>query len=240
LRQQLRPIVRELRYRKDAVTELWSESDFASPSELTRAVKRAYGFSPRDIKNGARPCLNPSRRERFSRRARFARGLRPAGCREPEIICLGSLRLAYRRTFRPMTGGNPQQDLIDVLHWAASKGLPLFPAWGLVGICHDDFDLDPFRHFSYESAVVLPDRFQEPLPPGMGLYCQPAGTYAAIRVEGDLEAEEDAGDYFYSGWLPRSGYRLGRGAGLEVFLDESGVYDWSRLRLNLLFPIKRR
>ncbi len=139
-----------------------------------------------------------------------------------------------------MTGGNPHHDLLKIFHWACSAGIPLFHPWGPIGMCHDDFDLDPLSQFVYECSVALPKSFNQPLPPWMGLYLQPPGTYASLRFEGDLEGEEDAIDYFYSGWLPNSGYRLDRRAGLEIFLTESGLADWSRMKLDLLFPIKKK
>jgi AraC-like DNA-binding protein/DNA gyrase inhibitor GyrI len=239
-RQHLRHIVRELRYRQARVTELWMESEFESPSELSRSVKRAYGYSPRDIQKGARPCLNLTRKERFSKQARFSKGLRPAGINAPKIVELGSLRLAYKRTFRAMTDGNPYQDLLETFQWASSEGLPLFAPWGPIGICYDDFDLDPLSQIVFECGIALPENFAKPLPAWMGLHRQEPGTYAAIRFEGDLEGEEDAIDYFYSGWLPSSGYKLDGRAVLEIFLTESSLLDWNHLKLDLLFPIKKK
>ncbi|MBT7611024.1 MAG: AraC family transcriptional regulator [Bacteriovoracaceae bacterium] len=239
-RHRLRRAVQEIRYRKDSVMDIGMEYGFESATDFTRSVKQAFNLTPTDIQKGANFSVNDDRKERFFRIEKFKRGMACSAISEIEIRNHDAIRLGYLRVLNAMEGGgsNPEESLIAITEWAIKEGIALFNPFGPVGICYEDFDLDHYLRFIYDAGIVLPVDWEGELMPGMNIQMIPAGKYAVVKMRGDLEAETDTLDYFSYYWLPHNKALLDDRPHLEVFVNESSVYDWSDMRLELHYPIR--
>ncbi|MBI2519287.1 MAG: helix-turn-helix domain-containing protein [Bdellovibrio sp.] len=239
-RHRLRRAVQELRYRKDSVLEIGMEYGFESISDFARSVKEAYDLTPSEIQKGATFSVNDHRRERFFRIEEFKQGMNCSAITDIEIRHHPAFRIGYIRVLNAMSvhhSSSPAQCLVILTEWALKSGIPIFRPYGPLGICYEDFDLDPYKQFIYDAAVILPAIWEGVLLPNMNVQIVPAGKYAVVKMRGDLAAETDVLDYFKFYWLAKNKVRLDNRPHLEIFVNENSVYDWTDMSLELHYPI---
>ena len=82
----------------------------------------------------------------------------------------------------------------------------------------------PASHAIYVAATAVSE-FDE-LPEGHKQYEIPGGLYALFQFSGGVDALEEASQYIYSEWLPKSGYEIREGFDMEMYAkdyDEKGI-----------------
>ena len=199
------------------LTEVALACGFASSSDFSRSFRAHFGVPPRtfDVEH-----YRNSRREQMQRQlvgegeaerlARLPRGENPDGF-EVRLRELPARRVAYIRVSDPYSGDGVSIAARDLLAWAKARGLET-GQW--LGYQWENPEITELSKCHYDIGLVIP---ASATVEGVSETTFSAMTVAEIELVGTVELELRALDWFYTSWLPRSGFVPDHHPGFEAF-----------------------
>jgi AraC family transcriptional regulator len=144
---------------------------------------------------------------------------------------LPARRIAYLRVFRPFEGGvvEAATRLID---WAKARGLE-GGQW--LGWMWDEPEIVPLEQCRYDVGVEVPEGANL-MPDVHEVRFEPMKV-AEIYMNGGVDLETRALDWFCGVWLPRSGHVPDHQPGFEAYVGLPFAHGTERFELHLQMPV---
>lgn len=229
---------------------------FASSSDFSRCFKQRFGVPPRSFDLDAWRAAHGAKLEQVVEQWAAAHHIErlPASplSTNPDgfvvtIRDLPARTVAYVRAHNPYHGG-VGLSVIDAFacltRFADRNGLG-DGQW--LGFQWEHPELTPLEQCVYHAALVIPpERLVATAPTVLqgwegqiGRYDFPPMRVAEIRMSGGIDLELRLFQWFYSQWLPRSGYVPDDHPGFEAFLGRPFAHGHEHFELAAHIPVRR-
>jgi len=214
-----------------SVQQISVESGFSSPAVFSRAMKGYFGHSPEQIRHlphrAKMKLLHSITPKSFPDQPPISGDARQDRKATIRVIKRGSVKGIYFLTAfdRP---GDIQRAFKELNKIAGVHGWSS-PGSGMYGL------LGPHQRNSYKAFLPVnqeaegTDKFTFTEIKG--------GTFATFTVRGDLKQVNKAAHYFYSEWLPDSGYKIAGITGFETFTENPAFTPYYQLDREIHIPI---
>lgn len=229
-RVRLQRAIQMMSHRPDAaLTDIALACGFASSSDFSRSFKQHYGVPPRafdvsSFRDGMRDALTPGV-------ARLPAGDNPDGF----VVTFRDLParfVAYLRVHDSFKPGAVSGCAERMIQWAERRGLA-DGQW--LGYMWDDPEVVPLEQCRYDLGVEVPHRIH---PDGeIGCLELPAMRVAQIEIRGGVDLELRAIDWFFTTYLPTSGYVPADQPCFEAFRGRPFAHGDQYFELDAQFPL---
>ena len=225
--------------RDRSLTEVALACGFASSSDFSRSFKQRYGVPPsvfdldtfraQKRKDLLAAIASPESRHRLER---LPVGENPDGF-EVKLRELPARTVAYIRVMNPYTGSGVPEAAERLVAWADARGVA-GGQW--LGYQWDDPEIVAHEDCRYDVAVEV-DHVD---PAGeIGRLEFPAMLVAEVEVRGGIDLELRALDWFFTTWLPGSGYVPTEQPCFEAFVGRPFAHGFEHFELFAQLPIER-
>lgn len=215
-----------------ALTSIALEVGFASPSELSRAFRKAFGIAPRDW----------DRRSRLGEPSLYDKDAPPQPDEpdEPfEVVVRGHppMRLAYVRV-RWLAEPDALPRGYEALTQRLTERGVDWKACPLVGMSWDNYETTPIERVQFDLGFsVGPDVPEDDV---LGVRSLPAITAAQTRATGPMIRIARAWDHLYERWLPGSSYEPDDLPAMKRFAVRPDEGGWEQWDVDCSIPVRRR
>jgi AraC family transcriptional regulator len=209
------------------LTDIALSCGFSSSSDFSRSFRAQYGVAPRRFN------VEGFRRSRRTamRMSRLPAGTNPDGF----VVALRNCparRVAYIRVHRPYEGDNVPQAVTRLLTWADARSLG-DGQW--LGYQWDDPEIVPLEKCRYDIGVEVPGTTAA--DGEVGIIAFEACLMAEVAISGAVDVELRALDWFYSAWLPTSGYAPAHQPMFEAFNGRPFAHGTEHFELRAQLPL---
>ena len=104
-----------------------------------------------------------------------------------------------------------------------------------LGCSQDDPDLTPLEQCAFEWAAGPVDPAEA--PDWLSCRRQPEQSVVRIRLQGDIQEEDEIWQYLYRVWLPDSAYEPAHATAMEVYCQPPHKTDWKTYDLWCALPL---
>jgi AraC family transcriptional regulator len=231
-----------------SITELVTESGFASPATFSRAFKNYFGITAEEYRYASdyqirKKCKENSKKgktepvkssEFWSWKFSETEIMEWKDKLDITIRHAAGMQLAYVVT----TLGN--KDAIThafrrITDWAQSR-LLIQQQTKFVGMLLDIPLITPLEKCRYRASITVSSK--EGLPKGVEVIEMPGGRYASYRVKGNIQHTIKSLGYFKHFWLDNSGFQLKDITGFEIFDENPALKPAEQINRELLIPVK--
>lgn len=206
-RLRLESAVSRLVHGVDEVTVIALDAGFETPSAFSKAVKAAYGCTPRDIRNGkgSSPFIGRDR-------GLIENKSKPMKC---ELRTFDAIEVYYVRK----TGvySESAKAAFEALMPFAYGQRVIRDESRVFGICHDDPKVTDGGRIRYEACLTR-DVVVEPTG-DIGVKSIEGGRYAVFLHKGPYDSLIETYDGIFGAWLPESGESLREVPSFEEYLN---------------------
>lgn len=238
-RVRLERAVYLLSHRKDcSLTQIALACGFSSSSEFSRSFRGHYGVPPRvfDVEHfrrsrrdeGLGTLTPPGESHRLQR---LPKGDNPDGF-QVQLRSLPARRVAYIRVHQPYQGNGVVVAVERLVSWAESRGLA-DGQW--LGYQWDDPEIVALEKCRYDVGVEIPNSTE--VGDGISATRLPPMLIAEVELVGGVELELRALDWFYTTWLPTSGYVPANYPSFEAFNGKPFEHGHEHFELRAQFPV---
>ena len=237
-RRRLEKAARLLKYSKDSLSIVAMECGFSSPATFSRSFKKYFGISPSTYKSTGKIENSKICKELFPL-DQYLVPMSEAELRQRFPVTIKEFpqrQVAYIPVVNSYQEGVVIEAFEKISEWA--KKMNLFESETIFGMSLDDPLTTPQDKCRYEVCISLPDNFQLDEKYPMELMTMPKCKYGVTRVSAEFNIVATAINYLFGNWLVNSEYEPEHLHGMEIFLDNEKVCDWSYLDLELCIPVK--
>ena len=215
-----------------ALTSVALEVGFASPSELSRAFRKAFGIAPRDW----------DRRSRLGSPSLYQKELPPQPDEPTEpfevVVCRHpAMRLAYVRVRWPAVPDALAVGYETLTGWLTERGVD-WRACPLVGMSWDNYETTPIERVQFDLGFGVGEDVRG--DDVVGVQSLPAIEAAETRAAGPLIRIARAWDHLYERWLPGSSYEPDDLPGMKRFRVRPDEGGWERWDVDCSIPVRKR
>ncbi len=226
---------------KRSLTEIALACGFASSSDFSRSFKQRYDVPPSRFdlaswREQRRAGVEATVHEVDDRLhlERLPAGENPDGF-EVELRNLPERTVAYIRVLDPYRGTGVVDAGQRLEQWAEQRGLA-DGQW--LGYMWDDPEVVAVEDCRYDMAVVVSDVDLQP-DGEVSVFQFPAMRVAEIEIKGGVDLELRALDWYYSTWLPTSGYVPDDQPSFEAFIGRPFAHGYEYFELYGQLPVRR-
>ncbi|MFT7463396.1 MAG: AraC family transcriptional regulator, partial [Pseudohongiellaceae bacterium] len=154
---------------------------------------------------------------------------------EVELRDLPARTVAYIRVLNPYHGTSVVDATQRLIQWAEQRGVA-HGQW--LGYMWDNPEIVPVEDCRYDMAVVMDSTQLQP-EGEVSVFHFSAMHVAQIEVRGGIDLELRALDWFYSTWLPTSGYVPDDQPSFEAFIGRPFAHGFEYFELQAQLPLRR-
>jgi AraC-like DNA-binding protein/DNA gyrase inhibitor GyrI len=214
------------------LTDAASQSGFQSLSDFSRNFKAQYNLAPSRWDRKTPLQISKIRQTEFGLPL-YAESELGNMHWMVEQQTIPAHTLAYSRVSKPYEGQNLMNGLQTFE--AALQHDQLVVMGPLLGISLDDPEVTPLEQCFYDWAIPVQNPVRR--KGTLNLITQPAYRAASIAVQGDMAKVDQAWQYLYRYWLPRSPYLPAHQPALEVYRQSPNQIGWDTWNLECWLPI---
>ena len=224
---------------RPALTGIAVECGFNSLSNFSRTFKKQCGVSPGQI-NVEDFLKNSKIGQTFAHDSRYYLRDFPTdelGLALPvRLVPTAALRVAYIRCFGLYLDPQKGMDAYHRLMTWARAGELLTPNTWVIGMSPDNPEITPLAKCRYDLCLTVDETVK---PNGeINVMTLPATTYAMHHCVGDIHKVEQAWNYLFKVWLPRSGYQPAPQPAMEIFLKLPEEIGWTSFDIECCIPVQ--
>ena len=238
-RLRLEKSARLLKFSKQRISDIGLDCGFSSSSTFSRAFKNYFGTSPTSYRKSGIIENSKICKELFP----INDYLVPMSLAEMqqnfpvEIRTFEQQSVAYIRVLDSYREGVTLQAFRELVAWA--KEMNLLDTQKIFGMSVDDPLVTPKEKYRYEACITLPKDFVMKSSHILETMTLPKCQYAVASVSGEFNRVATATSYLFNHWLINSEFEPAHHPGMEIFLDNDTVCDWSTFNLDLCIPVKK-
>jgi AraC family transcriptional regulator len=221
-----------------SITDAAFACGFRSVSVFSRAFKKQYDINARqwdrqsplkNSKNGqvlkGFPRYTLENLSDFAERDKF----------KVYIRSLPAQRLAYIRVYDSYSRFSRVKDAYyQLIEWYRQRGGSLEKTT-LYGMSQDNPEVTPLRLCRYDWCLAVPEHWQA--QGEVSVQDFPACQVAAIHCVGDIMQEDQAIQYLFRFWLPRSRYQPANLPGMEIYRRQPVELGWEIFDIDCAVPV---
>jgi AraC family transcriptional regulator len=122
-----------------------------------------------------------------------------------------------------------------LMQWCSEQGgdpttMPLY------GTSLDDPHITPLARCRFDWSVAIPAHWRG--EPGIRVHAFPACTVASVHVQGDITLLDQAWQYLWLYWLPRSPYQPAHLPAMEIYHRQPLVLGWETYDMDCAIPVE--
>jgi AraC family transcriptional regulator len=230
------------------ITDLVTDSGFASPATFSRAFKNYFGVTAEEYRHALdyhlrknckdlrKKCKNKpektsefwswkfSETEIMEWKDKLDIIIKPAaGMQVAYIVTTLADKDSITRAFREITD------------WAQSRFL-IQQQTKFVGMLLDIPLITPLEKCRYRAGITVSSK--ENLPRGVEVMEMPGGKYASYQVKGNIQHTIKSLVYFKHFWLDNSGFQLKDIRGFELYEENPALKPAEHINRELLIPVR--
>ncbi|MBX3062055.1 MAG: AraC family transcriptional regulator [Anaerolineae bacterium] len=152
---------------------------------------------------------------------------------EVSIRELPQQRLAYIRVYDSYTPTHVLTAYDQLLEWYRQRGDPLTAT--LYGMSQDDPGITPLKLCRYDIGLTVPPTWK--LGDAVSEMIIPTCQFATIHCVGDIYKVDQAWQYLYRYWLPRSRFQPENLPAMEIYHRQPMEIGWEQYDLDCAIPI---
>jgi AraC family transcriptional regulator len=209
---------------------------YRSPDVFSRAFKRHFGCAPSQF-DLQQWWSTRHDREAVMNVSRYF--LRPAPPLSKDFHVEIVPRPAADLIVSRATGGYLDPDVLIAAYERISEASHLLAVarqGRLSGASQDDPELVPLSRCRYDFNLEVPEGTRA--PKGLFQAHRAAGSWATVRVTGDLQAVDRAWNLLFKSWLPGAGVNLRDAPAEEIYHRTPDEIGWERFDLTLAIPLE--
>lgn len=155
-----------------------------------------------------------------------------------DVKSMQAFTVAYVRNIGPYKGNYTLfEDLMNKLStWAGPRGLYDQPDLKCLSIYHDDPDITDAQNLRLSVCISIPKDTK--VDGEIGKMEIPAGKYAIGHFKLDSDQFQDAWNFMYGEWMPKSGYQPDDGLCYESYLNDPSKDPEKKHKFDIYIPIK--
>lgn len=155
-----------------------------------------------------------------------------------EVKSIPAFTVAYVRHIGPYKGNSQLfEDLFSKLTtWAGPRGLLDQPDLKFLNIYHDDPEITDENNLRLSVCVSVPKDTK--VDGDIGKMEIAAGKYAVGHFEIDVDQYQDAWDYMFGEWMPKSGYQPNDGVCYELMVQDPEKHPEHKHVIEIHVPVK--
>ncbi|MFD1735030.1 GyrI-like domain-containing protein [Bacillus salitolerans] len=211
------------------MVEVALESGFSSSSAYNRSFKKHYGMSPIeylnniydiDMKTGNHvPVITRTPIRKY----------------EIKIQTLSSKPIAYYRVHDSYNEEKWMKGYVELINWAKRKEI-INRNTRLIGMSIDDPEVTPLDKCRYDIAITVEEPIESNGFIGAGIFN--GGLTAALHYKDTIDNLQEAYDYFFDEWLPRSRYKPRHLPAFEIYHESPPKINFEQLNMDICIPIE--
>ena len=220
-----------------SITHVALECGFNSASSFSRAFKKRYGISARswDRHTALKESKNGQVLEGFPvYTVEQLAAVAASGQFEVRLLPVPEQKLAFIRVFNSYQPEGVVQAYDRLIDWYSARD-PDLTRTTLIGMSQDDPAFTPLELCRYDICLTVPDDWT-----GTGevqVRSFPACQLATIRCVGDIFLVDQAWQFLYSYWLPRSRYQPDNLPAMEIYRRQPREIGWLEYDLDCAVPV---
>ncbi len=256
-RLRLEKAARMLAGTEKNITEIALDCGFSSSSVFARSFREHYDQSATDWRLSllSKDCKADSKIEQMKgKNCEAEAGSKPYHLdhkiiderrnrmkvegRNVRVENVEDMTVAYVRYIGPYAGDEALfAGLYEKLFkWAGARDLLNFPDTKLMSVYHDDPNLTDETKLRTSVCLTVPPDTE--VSGDVGKMLMPAGKYAMVEFEVDVDQYGDAWNWVCADWLPDSGYEAADGLSYELSKNDPKQHPEGKHVFDICIPVK--